>query len=78
MHNHFMSFPLTDDIYDDNYPTFSSDGKLLAFTSDRPLVDTTDPGNYPKFDQYGRYNIFLMDMETQSIQALTEDGANNI
>jgi Tol biopolymer transport system component len=69
---------LTDDIYDDNYPTFSPDGNLLAFTSDRPLVDTTDPGNYPKFDQYGRYNIFLMDMESQSIKSLTEDGANNI
>lgn len=48
---------LTDDRYDDKDAAITADGKLLAFSSDRPL-NKPAPGEF----KYGTYNIFLMDM----------------
>ena len=67
---------ITDDIYDDNYPSFSPDCKKIAFSSDRPIEDTGNSDRaYP--EEYGRYNIFMMDINGDSIEAITTDGAEN-
>ncbi len=60
---------LTDDKYDDADPDFSPDGTLIAFSSDRPVGYAEDDSVFT----YGQYNLFMYDMETGEITALTDD-----
>ena len=62
---------LTNDFYDDNEAKFSYDGRYIAFASDRP---TSNPQNNPDVLDldYGSYNIFRYDLETNQIVAMTE------
>lgn len=48
---------LTDDTYDDKDAAITTDGKLVAFASDRPLQ-----ARESKRYTYGVYNIFVMDL----------------
>jgi len=59
---------LTYDKYDDIDPDFSPNGNLIAFTSDRPVVEPDDT-----VFTYGRYNIFIFDLVRNKINALTDD-----
>ncbi len=67
--------PITYDIYDDNYPTFSPDGKRIAFSSDRPIDGTSTNAPYP--EKYGKFNIFIMKSDGDSIRSITTDGRGN-
>jgi hypothetical protein len=46
---------LTDDIYDDQTPSWGPDGEYVIFTSDRPIEN--------KKWEYGRYRIFRMNVK---------------
>ena len=69
---------LTNDIYDDNFPTFSADGALIAFSSDRPVENPSDSteDKYPK--EYGKYNIFILNLDKDTLIPLTTDGRDNM
>ncbi|OQX89904.1 MAG: hypothetical protein B6D65_00845 [candidate division Zixibacteria bacterium 4484_93] len=60
---------ITDDIYPDNEPSVSPDGKFVAFTSARPL-DAADTSSLDKLEE----NIFIYDVEGDSIFPVTYDG----
>jgi hypothetical protein len=49
---------LTDDFYGDEDPSFSPDGRLLAFSSDRPRDSLGDSSEY----EYGHYDLYLMEL----------------
>lgn len=59
---------LMSDKYDDLDADFSSDGAKLAFTSDRPVSGIEDSSYAP-----GIYNVFIYDLQTGAIEALTGD-----
>ena len=59
---------LTHDKYDDIDATFSPGGNRIAFASDRP----TSPESDTTF-KYGTYNVFIFDLLTNEIQAITHD-----
>ncbi len=65
---------LTNDRYDEQEPSYSSDGKYIAFGCDRPAVDgklmlENPPGiNF----EYGTYNVFLAERMTGKVTALTD------
>ncbi len=67
--------PITDDIYDENYPVFSPDGKYIAFSSDRPLGESGATKKFPK--KYGKYNIFTLELSNGKISPITKDGMGN-
>ncbi|MEA1881864.1 MAG: peptidase MA family metallohydrolase [Candidatus Marinimicrobia bacterium] len=58
---------LTDDIYSDQDPVFSPDGKWILFSSDR---------GRPKLDN--GLDLFLMNLSSAEILYLTQDSFNNI
>lgn len=64
---------LTDDYYDDESPSFSPDGKFLAFSSDRPISSFEDSASH----EYGHYNLHLYDLELLQTTPLTENERNN-
>ena len=53
--------PLTQDIYHDREPDWSSDGNFIAFASDRFL-----------HGRRGKYNIFLYDIENKELTRVTK------
>ena len=60
---------LTNDKYDDADPDFSPDGTTIAFTSDRPVHPSEDDSVFT----YGQYNVFIYDLATGKITAITDD-----
>ncbi|MCD6594573.1 PD40 domain-containing protein [bacterium] len=66
---------ITDDIYDENYPMFSPDNKQIVFSSDRPIGSSGATKKFPK--KYGEYNIFVLDLITDEISPITNDGLGN-
>jgi WD40 repeat protein len=64
---------LMSDKYDDTNPTWSPDGKYLAFSSDRP----SNGGNDDVKFAYGNYNIFLLDMESKLLTPITDNPYGN-
>lgn len=64
---------LTDDYYDDEEPSFSPDGRFIAFNSDRPISSSEDSVDY----EYGHYNLYLYDLSLQKMTPLTENQGNN-
>ena len=64
---------LTDDYYDDEDPSFSPDGKFIAFASDHPISSFEDSANH----KYGHSNLYLYDLNLQKITPLTENPGNN-
>jgi dipeptidyl aminopeptidase/acylaminoacyl peptidase len=64
---------LTDDYYDDEDPSFSPDGKFIAFSSDRPISSFEDSASH----EYGHYNLHLYDLESHQTTPLTENQGNN-
>lgn len=56
---------ITNDIYNDQDPSWSPDGNLIAFSSDRT-----------PFGQHGVYNLFSYNLETSDIEYLTYGGNN--
>jgi Tol biopolymer transport system component len=64
---------VTDDYYGDEDPSFSPDGKFIAFSSDRPISSSEDSVDY----EYGQYNLYLYDLNLQKITPLTENQGNN-
>ena len=51
---------LTDDFYDDNDPSWSKDGRYIAFSSDRT-----------EFGNEGYYNLFLYDLKNNTVNYIT-------
>ncbi|MCK4403628.1 MAG: PD40 domain-containing protein [candidate division Zixibacteria bacterium] len=64
---------LTDDHYDDAYPSFSPDGRFIAFGSDRPVEVNADSSDY----KYGHHNLFLLDLDSWRITPITTGEGNN-
>ena len=64
---------LTHDKYDDIEATFSPSGTKIAFASDRPF----SVGGDTTFN-YGTYNIFIFDLMTNDIQAITHDDSKSV
>jgi dipeptidyl aminopeptidase/acylaminoacyl peptidase len=64
---------LTEDRYDDEDPSFSPDGGRLAFSSDRPLSPSEDSSGF----KYGRYNLYVMEMDSKEMTALTHGEGGN-
>jgi len=58
---------LTDDVYGDEDPGFSPDGRYLAFSSDRPQDSPRDSSEY----EYGHYNLYLLDLDSHEVTGLT-------
>ncbi|HHS50436.1 MAG TPA: hypothetical protein ENN07_04905 [candidate division Zixibacteria bacterium] len=72
--------PITDDIWDDRNPSVSPDGKLIAFSSDRPLAPDGEPVRrryYCDNYEFGNYNIWIYDLAADSLYPLTTDGFGN-
>ncbi len=63
---------ITADRWDDRMPSVSPNGKLIAFSSDRP-VETGIDEQFP----YGKYNIWLYEIETRQFTPLTRNGSGN-
>ncbi|MCK4857667.1 MAG: PD40 domain-containing protein [candidate division Zixibacteria bacterium] len=57
---------ITNDRYEQKDIAFSPDGSRIAFASDQPVA-AGDSGQF----LYGTYNIFLMDIESGAIKAVT-------
>ncbi|MCP4583732.1 MAG: hypothetical protein GY839_19145 [candidate division Zixibacteria bacterium] len=57
------------DKYDDVEPDFSPDGTKIAFASDRPVSESEADTSFI----YGTYNVFIYDINTKEIQAITND-----
>jgi Tol biopolymer transport system component len=64
---------LTDDFYGDEDPSFSPDGKFIAFSSDRPQKQTSDTSDY----QYGHYHLYLLELDSRRITPITSGEGNN-
>ncbi len=64
---------LTEDRYDDEDPCFSPDGQRLAFSSDRPLNPLEDSSGF----KYGHYNLYVMEMDSKRMTALTHGEGGN-
>jgi Tol biopolymer transport system component len=64
---------LTDDFYGDEDPSFSPDGRFIAFSSDRPLELYADSSNY----EYGHYNLYLLELQSRKIKNFTKGEGNN-
>ena len=84
---------LTNDRWDDRFPSFSPDGRYLAFASDRPIAEperdfdlenysgesaqmSAQPGE-PEDYPFGNYNIWILDLEADTLHPLTTDGLGN-
>jgi len=66
---------LTSDPYDDKDPTWSPDGRYIAFCSDRPIGEvSSDSGG----SVYGNYNLFLLELDSKKITHLTYGEGNNL
>ena len=66
---------LMKDKYDDNEPSWSKDGRFVAFSSDRPIgksnsIATDSTGHDSTSAKYGEYNIFLYDMQEHAINPI--------
>jgi Tol biopolymer transport system component len=72
---------LTDDRYDEQDAEFRPDGHKIIFACDRPsdsvtpllITEEQDPRTF----SYGRYNIFVADLETRMVHPLTDDDAED-
>jgi Tol biopolymer transport system component len=79
---------ITDDLYDDRFPTISPEGRYLAFSSDRPIFGDEPPDSSEEASgqmvspehsdlEFGRYNIWIYDFEADTLSPLTTDGEGN-
>jgi len=79
---------ITDDVWDDRFPTTSPHGRYIAFASDRPVAPeipdsteevsaqmTSEPSR--KGAMFGHYNIWIYDFEADTMAPLTTDGEGN-
>jgi len=82
---------LTDDRWDDRFPSVSPDGRYVAFASDRP-INGGDSDNLTEPEQgqispehqpermefrFGHYNVWILDVEEDTLAPLTTDGLGN-
>jgi len=79
---------LTDDLWDDKFPTVSPNGRYIAFSSDRPTHELFSSDSTREQAQiasekeelkerFGCYNIWIMDIIADTMHALTTDGLGN-
>ncbi len=79
---------ITDDLWDDKFPSISPNGRYIAFSSDRTL--DREPPEKPASSagqmgsdveeyerEFGRYNIWIYDIEADTMAPLTTDGEGN-
>ncbi len=62
---------LTDDAYEDDYPSYSTEGNCIYFASDRPVNPSQQN------DELRKLNIFSYDFYTEEIVSITADNWNN-
>jgi Tol biopolymer transport system component len=72
---------LTDDRFDEQDAEFHPDGNKIIFACDRPSDSASplliDEEQEPTTFAYGRYNIFVADLETRTVHPLTDDDAED-
>ncbi len=69
---------ITDDIYSDSEPSFSHDGKRIAFISDRGENLKAPTGKIKKADyDFRQTDIYIMNTDGSGLERITEDPMND-
>ena len=68
---------LTDDFYDDRYPRWSPDGERICFSSERFVDQVREKTENSYIFSNLFYNIFIYDLASDSILAVTDQNYDN-